>query len=205
MPPVERGRLHGRTRSTMLQWCVGGRAGWFVVENRRCGPWPNRSNASPGRRRTGLRPAHAPNRRRKPCGPNPAEGSVRPGCLATSQSGAGGNRTPVHQALYVRATTIPDLHPEAGRPAGQLAIGCPVARESSFRIVIGLSRRQQSFPLSSPASGARLRWIGPVRHFWSRCLFAHLKIRRRERTARWQFCWLPRLASLSNSGRTPAQ
>ena len=137
--------------------------------------------------------------------PNPVEGSDPCGCLATSQRGAGGNRTPVHQALYVRATTIPDLHPDAGRPAGQLAIGCPVARESSFRIVIGLSRRQQSFPLSSPASGARLRWIGPVRHFWSRCLFAHLKIRRRERTARWQFCWLPRLASLSNSGRTPAQ
>ena len=90
MPPVERGRLHGRTRSTMLQWCVGGRAGRFVVKNRKCSPWPNRSNASPGRRRTGLRPAHAPNRRRKPCGPNPAEGSVRPGCLATSQSGAGG-------------------------------------------------------------------------------------------------------------------
>jgi hypothetical protein len=29
----------------------------------------------------------------------------------------------------------------------------------------------------------------------------NLKIRRRERTARWQFFWLPRLASLSNSGR----
>ena len=80
-----------------------------------------------------------------------------------------------------------------------------VARESSFRIVIGLSRRQQSFPLSSPASVAGLRWIGPVRHFWSRCLFTHLKIRRRERTARWQFLWLPRLASLSNSGRTLVQ
>jgi hypothetical protein len=25
--------------------------------------------------------------------------------------------------------------------------------------------------LSSPASVAGLRWIGPVRHFWSRCLF----------------------------------
>ncbi len=47
----------------------------------------------------------------------------------------------------------------------------PVARALSFRRVIGLSRRHRSFPTSSPASVAGLRWIGPVRHFWSRCLF----------------------------------
>ena len=94
--------------------------------------------------------------------------------VQTPRSGAGENRTPVHQALHVRATTIPDSLPDAGRPAGRLVTGYPMTRDSSFRAVIGLSRRQQSFPLSSPASGARLRWIGPVRHFWSRCLFAHL-------------------------------
>jgi hypothetical protein len=80
-----------------------------------------------------------------------------------------------------------------------------VAHAPSLRRVIGLSRRQQSFLLPSPASVAGLRWIGPVRHFWSRCLFTHLKIRRRERTARWQFLLVPRLTSLSNSGRTLAQ
>ena len=80
-----------------------------------------------------------------------------------------------------------------------------VVRESSFRIVSRLSCSQRSFLPSSPASVAGLRWIGPVRHFCSRCLFTHLKIRRRERTARWQFCCLPRLASLSNSGRVTAQ
>ncbi len=36
--------------------------------------------------------------------------------------GAGGNRTPVHQALNARATTIPDSLPNAGRPAGRLAV-----------------------------------------------------------------------------------
>jgi hypothetical protein len=33
----------------------------------------------------------------------------------------------------------------------------------------------------------------------------NLKIRRRERTARWQFCFLPRLTNLSNSGCTCKQ
>jgi hypothetical protein len=36
--------------------------------------------------------------------------------------GAGGNRTPVHQAPSARATTIPDLRPDAGRLTGQLAV-----------------------------------------------------------------------------------
>ena len=33
----------------------------------------------------------------------------------------------------------------------------------------------------------------------------NLRIRLRERTARWQFCFLPRLTNLSNSGRTYEQ
>jgi hypothetical protein len=132
-------------------------------------------------------------------------GGLSPTPLCLFDCGAGENRTPVHQALNARATTIPDSLPDAGRPAGRLAVDHSAAHESSFRIVIGLSRRQQSFQLSSPASVAGLRWIGPVRHRWSRCTYCLLKIRRRRRTARWQFLWLPRLASLSNSGRTPAQ
>jgi hypothetical protein len=62
---------------------------------------------------------------------------------------------------------------------------------SSFRTVSVLPRLQRSFPPSSPASGAGLRWIGPVRHCCSRCLSDHRFqcdwIRRRERTAGWQF------------------
>ncbi|MFM2071696.1 MAG: hypothetical protein RLZZ623_1959 [Actinomycetota bacterium] len=63
------------------------------------------------------------------------------GCKARVNrvSGAGGNRTPVHQAKSARATTIPDSLPNAGRPAGRLATGYPAAHESSFRIVISLS------------------------------------------------------------------
>ena len=95
---------------------------------------------------------------------------------------------------------------DAATPTGRLDHRPKVVvRESSFRIVSRLSCGQRSFLPSSPASVAGLRWIGPVRHFCSRCLFTHLRIRRRERTARWQFCWLPRLASLSNSGRTLGQ
>ena len=89
--------------------------------------------------------------------------------------GAGGNRTPVHQAMSARDTTIPDFEADATSSAGRMTFGYPMVSESSFRPVIGLSRRQQSFPLSPFASVAGLRWIGPVRHFWSRCLFAHLK------------------------------
>ena len=43
---------------------------------------------------------------------------------------------------------------------------------------------------------------GPVRHCCSRCLSTHLRIRRRQRTALRQFLLVPRLASLSNSGRS---
>jgi len=51
----------------------------------------------------------------------------------------------------------------------------PVASNArSFPDVSGLSRRQWSFSPSSSASVAGLRWIGPVRHFYSRCLFTHL-------------------------------
>jgi hypothetical protein len=76
---------------------------------------------------------------------------------------------------------------------------------SSFRTVSSLSGRQPAFRLSSSASVAGLRWIGPVRPCGSRCLSDHLRIRRRQRTACWQLLLVPRLASLSNSGRTLGQ
>ena len=84
--------------------------------------------------------------------------------------GAGGNRTPVHQAVTARATTIPDLEADATSPAGRMATGYPMTRGPSFRPVSGLPHRQQSLLQSSSASGAGLRWIGPVRPRGSRCL-----------------------------------
>jgi hypothetical protein len=86
-------------------------------------------------------------------------------------------------------------HRRVGRPPRA------VVRARSFPSVSRLSDCQRSFPPASPASVAGLRVNGPVWHFCSRCLCAHLGIRRRERTASWQFLLVPRLASLSNSGR----
>jgi hypothetical protein len=86
-------------------------------------------------------------------------------------SGAGGNRTPVHQPVNGPDTTIPDFKPDAGLSAGRLTF----VNARTFPEVSCLSRRQRSFSSSSPASVAGLRWIGPVRHFWSRCLFTHLR------------------------------
>ncbi|CAB4584453.1 unannotated protein [freshwater metagenome] len=48
--------------------------------------------------------------------------SSDPGSYPLPLGGAGGNRTPVHQASSARATTIPDLLPDAGRLAGQLTV-----------------------------------------------------------------------------------
>jgi hypothetical protein len=69
-------------------------------------------------------------------------------------SGAGGNRTPVHQPLSDRDTTIPAVvltqhHRRVDYPLRD--------RGTTFRAVIGLSRRHQSFPMSFPASVAGLR------------------------------------------------
>jgi hypothetical protein len=120
--------------------------------------------------------------------------------------GAGGNRTPVHQALTVRATTVPDIFPDAGRPAGQLGRRLPggprtvfPAGHSSFRTSADLCRRHPSLLLpgcdglapcviadhddsASPEDQA-------VR---AKLLFSTVM-------------FLPRLASLSNSGRTLGQ
>ena len=41
--------------------------------------------------------------------------------------GAGGNRTPVHQAMSVRDTTIPDFETDAISPTGRIF---PIARKT---------------------------------------------------------------------------
>jgi hypothetical protein len=49
---------------------------------------------------------------------------------------------------------------------GRSPEGCVLAA-GAFSEVSGLSRRQRSFPPSSSASVAGLRWIGPACHRWS--------------------------------------
>ncbi len=68
--------------------------------------------------------------------------------------GAGGNRTPVQQSENGPDTTIPALR--LRRCTGGSATHPKVDHESSFRIVSGLSRRQQSFLPSSLTSVAGL-------------------------------------------------
>ena len=88
------------------------------------------------------------------------------GMLLGVPGGAGGNRTPVHQPMPEPATTIPGIDADAASPAGRLSARADDAL--SFQRVSSLSCGQRSFPPSSSASGAGLRWIGPVRHFCSR-------------------------------------
>ena len=68
--------------------------------------------------------------------------------------GAGWNRTPVHQPVIARDTTIPAVVLTQHRRR----VDCLLrGRGTTFRAVIGLSRRQRSFSLSFPASVAGLR------------------------------------------------
>ena len=82
--------------------------------------------------------------------PDPDAVPVCPRCLATSHSGAGGNRTPVHQPPSGPATTIPDAEPDAGSLAGQLILRSTsgLSRKSAvFLAVSGLSHRHPSLLL----------------------------------------------------------
>src|SRR3954454_7886552 len=67
--------------------------------------------------------------------------------------------------LWFSATTSPG---RATKPEGYADAA------GAFSGVSGLPRRQRSFPPSSPASGARLRWIGPACHRWSLVCLRHL-------------------------------
>ena len=80
--------------------------------------------------------------------PNPNEGSDCPGCLATSQRGAGGNRTPVHQALSARATTIPDFVPAQGHRR----VGRPSPEGGGPRIVFPIRHRSSPTPTVFPVA-----------------------------------------------------
>lgn len=71
--------------------------------------------------------------------------------------GAGGNRTPVHQVLNVRATTIPNFGADATPSVGRMSSTYVEHSGSSLRPVNRLSCGQLSFQLSSTASVAGLR------------------------------------------------
>ena len=101
--------------------------------------------------------------------------------------------------MSVRATTIPDFETDAISPAGRLPV-------TGSRHVFPCC--QKSFLQSAVFPAAILRFCcraavdRPRVPFLVTMSLHNLKIRRRERTACWQFYLVPRLASLSNSGRT---
>ena len=104
-----------------------------------------------------------------------------------SRGGAGGNRTPVHQAVTDPATTIPDFAADASLTGGSAdrhewrSTDRLSELSAVFPAVSGLSRRHPSLLLPGCGGSAP---CGIAAHDVSR---THLKIRRRERTARWQF------------------
>ena len=116
-------------------------------------------------------------------------------------SGAGGYRTPVHQAMSVRDTTIPDFETDAISPTGRMS---PIARKPRHVFACG----QRTFSRSAfflaviPRFCCRAAVDRPRAPFLVTMSLYNLSIRRQERTAGWQFCFLPRLTILSKSGRT---
>ena len=119
----------------------------------------------------------------------------------TLGSGAGGNRTPVHQAMSVRDTTIPDFETDAISPTGRMF---SIARKPRHVFACG----QRTFSRSAfflaviPRFCCRAAVDRPRAPFLVTMSLYNLRIRRQERTAGWQFCFLPRLTILSKSGRT---
>ena len=119
----------------------------------------------------------------------------------TPLGGAGGNRTPVHQAMSVRDTTIPDFETDAISPTGRIF---PIARKPRHVFACG----QRTFSRSAfflaviPRFCCRAAVDRPRAPFLVTMSLYNLRIRRQERTAGWQFCFLPRLTILSKSGRT---
>ena len=97
--------------------------------------------------------------------------------------GAGGNRTPVHQAVTARATTIPECGAHAAPPPGRLT------SRGGPRIVFPIGQR--SFPPPACFQAVILRFCcraavdrprAALRLTMFRC---SPRVRRRERTARW--------------------
>jgi hypothetical protein len=66
--------------------------------------------------------------------------------LTSSWGGAGGNRTPVHQAMSARATTIPEVWPNGSHLPGQLTLRSPPrlsSKPADFPAVSGLPHRHR--------------------------------------------------------------
>jgi hypothetical protein len=66
--------------------------------------------------------------------------------LTIWRGGAGGNRTPVHQAMSARATTIPEVWPNGSHLPGQLTLRSPPrlsSKPADFPAVSGLSHRHR--------------------------------------------------------------
>ena len=108
---------------------------------------------------------------------------------------------PILLAVNVRATTVPDSLANAARPAGRLTVASGGPR-SVFAECQQTFLRSAVFPAAIPRLCCRAAVDRPRAPFLVTMYLYYLLIRRRRRTARWQFYFLPRLASLSNSGRT---
>ena len=112
------------------------------------------------------------------------------GISITPLSGAGGNRTPVHQAMSVRDTTIPDFETDAISPTGRMF---PIARKPRHVFACG----QRTFSRSAfflaviPRFCCRAAVDRPRAPFLVTMSLYNLRIRRQERIAGWQFCFCP--------------
>ena len=103
--------------------------------------------------------------------------------------------------MSVRDTTIPDFETDAISPTGRIF---PIARKPRHVFACG----QRTFSRSAfflaviPRFCCRAAVDRPRAPFLVTMSLYNLSIRRQERTAGWQFCFLPRLTILSKSGRT---
>ena len=103
--------------------------------------------------------------------------------------------------MSVRDTTIPDFETDAISPTGRIF---PIARKPRHVFACG----QRTFSRSAfflaviPRFCCRAAVDRPRAPFLVTMSLYNLRIRRQERTAGWQFCFLPRLTILSKSGRT---
>jgi len=118
----------------------------------------------------------------------PCPAGVRHGHGVTG--GAGGNRTPVHQAMSVRDTTIPDFETDAISPTGRMF---SIARKPRHVFACG----QRTFSRSAfflaviPRFCCRAAVDRPRAPLLVTMSLYNLRIRRQERIAGWQFCFCP--------------
>ena len=103
--------------------------------------------------------------------------------------------------MSVRDTTIPDFETDAISPTGRMF---SIARKPRHVFACGQRTFSRSafFPAVIPRFCCRAAVDRPRAPFLVTMSLYNLRIRRQERTAGWQFCFLPRLTILSKSGRT---